>query len=134
MQAQPYLFFNGRCEEAAEFYRQALGAEVTMMMRFSQMPQNGADDVTPDTRHVVPDSGQNIMHMSLQIGDTTIMASDGMGDGGPKLEGFSLSLTTSGKAEATRVFDLLADGGQIKMPLSPTFWSPTSSACRGWSL
>jgi PhnB protein len=124
MQAQPYLFFNGRCEEAAKFYCQALGAELTGMMRFSEMPESGAGDVTPDSGHVVPDSGHKIMHMSLQVGDTTIMASDGMGDDGPKFEGFSLALTTSGEAEAKRVFDQLADGGQIKMPLAPTFWSP----------
>ncbi len=124
MQVQPYLFFNGRCEEAAEFYRQTLGAEVTMMMRFSEMPEFGADAVTPESGHMVPDSGHKIMHMSLQIGDITVMASDGMGDGGPKFEGFSLSLTTADEAEAKRLFDLLAEGGQIKMPLSPTFWSP----------
>lgn len=117
MQVQPYLFFNGRCEEAAEFYRHTLDAQVTMMMRFSEMPPGEA-------AHVPPDLGHKIMHMSLQIGDITVMASDGMSDDQPKFEGFSLSLTTRDEAESKRLFDLLAEGGQIQMPLAPTFWSP----------
>ncbi len=116
-QLQPYLFFNGRCEEAAEFYRQTLGAEETMMMRFNEIPAS-------EDAHVAPDSGHKIMHMSLQIGDTTVMMSDGMNDGQPKFEGFSLSLTTSNDAEAKRLFGLLAEGGEVQMPIAPTFWSP----------
>ncbi len=116
VQLQPYLMFNGRCEEAAEFYRQALGAEKTMMMRFNEMPAS-------EDAHVAPDSGHKIMHMSLQIGDTTVMMSDGMNDGQPKFEGFSLSLTTENDTEARRLFDLLAEGGEVCMPMGPTFWS-----------
>lgn len=116
-QLQPYLFFNGRCEEAAEFYRQALGAEETMMMRFSEIPPSEASPVSPDSSH-------KIMHMSLKIGDTTIMMSDGMNDGQPKFEGFSLSLTTSGEDEARRLFGLLAESGEVQMPIGAKFWSP----------
>ena len=116
MQSQPYLFFNGRCEEAAEFYRQTLGAEVTQMMRFSEMPAG-------EDAHVAPELTDKIMHMSLQIGDTTVMASDGMSVGEPKFEGFSLTLNVDSDAEAKRLFDLLAEGGEVHMPLAPMFWA-----------
>ena len=116
MQVQAYLFFNGRCEEAATFYREKLGAEVTQLMRFNEMPASEGP--------VIPPGSENkILHMSLQLGDTTVMMSDGMSDGEVKFEGFSLSLSVAGDAEAERCFTLLADGGEVTMPLTPTFWA-----------
>jgi PhnB protein len=115
MQVQPYLFFEGRCEEAVEFYRRALGAEVEMLMRFK---------VSPDPTMVPPNAGDNVMHMSFRIGETTVLASDGRCQGRPSFQGFSLSLTVPHDAEAERLFAALADGGQVQMPLTKTFFSP----------
>jgi PhnB protein len=115
---QPYLFFNGRCEEAVEFYRKALGAEVEMMMRFKESPE-------PPKPGMVPPGFENkIMHASFRVGQTTVMASDGCSAEKPSFEGFSLSVSVSSEAEADRVFAALADGGQVRMPLAKTFWSP----------
>jgi PhnB protein len=115
MQVQPYLVFEGRCEEAAEFYRKALGAEVTMLMRRKESPdpQMCAEAGTEE----------KVMHMSLRIGDTTLMASDGRCTGKPSFQGFSLSLTAANDSEAERLFASLADGGQAQMPLTKTFFS-----------
>ena len=115
---QPYLFFNGRCEEALEFYRQALGAEVEFLMRFNESPE-------PQPPGMVPPGFENkIMHCTLRIGTTALMASDGCSAGKPVFEGLSLSLTVPNAAEADRAFAALADGGQVRMPLGKTFWSP----------
>ncbi len=115
---QPYLFFSGRCEEAVGFYQQTLGAKVEMMMRFKESPE-------PPPPGMVPPGFENkIMHCSFRIGATTLMASDGCGADKPGFEGFSLSLTVPGAAEADRVFAALAEGGQVRMPLGKTFWSP----------
>jgi PhnB protein len=114
---QPYLFFNGRCEEAIEFYRKALGAEVQMMMRYKESPE-------PPPPGMVPSGWENkVMHASIRIGETVVMASDGCGDGA-RFEGFSLSLSVPTAADTDRAFAALADGGKIKMPLNKTFWSP----------
>jgi PhnB protein len=118
MQVQPYLFFDGRCEEAIEFYRKALGAEVTMLMRFKESPE------PPQPGMVPPGSENKIMHANLQIGETTVMASDGHCMGQAKFQGFSLSISAKDEAEADRLFAALADGGQVQMPLSKTFYSP----------
>ena len=115
MQVQPYLFFDGRCEEAAQFYCSALGAEVMMLMHFKDSPDPGMCS---------PGIGDKVMHMSFRIGDTTVMASDGRCEGQPSFQGFALSLTVSGEVEAERVFAALADGGQVQMPLAKTFFSP----------
>lgn len=115
---QPYLFFNGRCEEAVDFYRKALGAEVEMMMRFKESPE------PPQPGMVPPGFENKIMHTSFRIGQTTVMASDGCSEGKPNLQGFSLSLSVSSEAEADRVFAALADGGEVRMPLTKTFWLP----------
>ena len=117
MQVRPYLFFDGRCEEAVEFYRKALGAEVTMLMRFKDSPE------PPDPGMVPPGSGDKVMHTSFRIGDTTVMASDGRCQGQPSFQGFALSLTAPDDAEAERLFAALADGGQVQMPLAKTFFS-----------
>ena len=118
MQVQPYLFFDGRCEEAVAFYRKALGAEVTMQMRFKDSPEPHAPGMIP------PGAENKIMHMALRIGDTTILASDGRCLGRPSFQGFALSLTVANEAEAERLFGALAEGGQVQMPLAKTFFSP----------
>ncbi len=117
MNVDPYLLFDGRCEEAAEFYRAALGAEVTMLMRFKDCPDPQALTMIP------PGSENKIMHMNLRIGETTVLASDGRCLGRPNFQGFSLTLTAANDAEAERLFAALADGGQIQMPLGKTFFS-----------
>ena len=114
MQVQPYLFFDGRCEEALEYYRRALGAEVTMLMRFKDSPE--------PPRMASP--GEKVMHASFRIGDTTVMASDGHCLGKPTFHGFSLSLTAPNETEAERLFAALADNGQVQQPLIKTFFSP----------
>ena len=120
MLVQSYLFFNGRCEEAINFYRKALGADVTMMMRFKENPEPMGDGCGPGG---VPIPGENIMHASFRIGETEVMASDGMGGGKPEFKGFSLSLTAPGDAEAKRLFNALADGGEVQMPMAKTFFA-----------
>ena len=112
-----YLFFNGRCEEAVEFYRKALGAELQMMMRFKESPQ------PPPTDSMPPNWGDKVCHASLRIGDTIVMASDGCGEKA-NFEGFSLSFAAPTEADAKRVFAALSEGGQVRMPLTKTFWSP----------
>ncbi len=120
MPVQAYLFFDGRCEEAVEFYRSALGAEVTMLLRFKDNPEPGeAGGCQPP-----PGSADKIMHSSFRIGGTTVMASDGRCLGQPSFQGFSLSLAAADEAEAARLFAALADGGQVWRPLAKTFFSP----------
>ena len=118
MQVQPYLFFDGRCEEAAEFYRRTLGAEVVMLMRFKDGPECQQPGMVP------PGAGDKVMHMCLRVGDTTFMASDGRCLGQPNFQGFSMSLTVPNEAEAEQLFASLGDGGQVQMPLAKTFFSP----------
>ena len=118
MQVQPYLFFDGRCEQALDFYRNALGAEVMMLMRFKDSPEPHQPGMVP------PGSEDKVMHASFRIGDTTVMGSDGNCAGQPKFQGFSLSLSADSEAEAERMFAALADGGQVQMPLTRTFFSP----------
>jgi PhnB protein len=114
MRVQPYLFFDGRCEEALEFYKSALGAKVEMLMRFKDNPEPQANP---------PDAGDKVMHTSFRIGDTSIMASDGRCHGQPSFQGFSLALTAADDAEAERLFGALAEGGQVQMPLAKTFFA-----------
>jgi PhnB protein len=118
MQVQPYLFFDGRCEEAIEFYRNALGAEVTLLMRFKDSPEPLQPGMLP------PGAENKIMHASLQIGETTVMASDGHCSGQGKFQGFSLSVSAKDTEEADRLFAALAEGGQVQMPLDKTFFAP----------
>jgi len=118
MKVEAYLFFNGRCEEAVEFYKKALGAEVTMLMRFKDSPEPQQPGMVP------PGSENKIMHVSFRIGDSTVMASDGHCTGQTNFQGFSLSVTVPNDAEAERKFAALAEGGQVQMPLTKTFWSP----------
>ena len=115
MQVQPYLFFDGRCEEALDFYRKKLGAEVSMLMRFKE---------SPDQSMCAPASGEKVMHTCFRIGATEIMASDGRCEGKPNFQGFALALNARDAAEAEKVFGALSDGGQVQMPLTKTFFSP----------
>ena len=113
MQIQPYLFFDGRCDEAIEFYRRTLGAELTMLMRFKDGPEprsHGSED--------------KVMHANLRIGETTVLVSDGRCLGRPSFQGFALSLTVPDESEAERLFAALSEGGQVQMPLTKTFFSP----------
>lgn len=118
MPVQPYLFFNGRCEEAVEFYKRTLGAQVEMLLRFDESPDPVPDGMVP------PGSEKKIMHTTLKIGGATVMASDGACNGTPTFGGFSLSIDLPTPADVDRVFDALADGGKIEMPPGKTFWSP----------
>ncbi len=114
---QPYLFFNGRCEEAIEFYKKALGAEVEMLVRFKESPDPVPAGMAP------PGWDDKVMHASLRIGGTVVMASDGC-DPVSEFKGFSLSLSVPTEAEADRAFAALSEGGRVTMPLGKTFWSP----------
>jgi PhnB protein len=120
MQIQPYVFFDGRCEEAIKFYQGALGAEVNMMLRFKDNPdQNVPAECGPNS--AVADK---VMHADVRIGGTNVLMSDGKGTGQPKFEGFALSVTVPTPADADRVFAALGNGGRVEVPLTPTFFSP----------
>lgn len=114
----PYLFFDGRCEEALDFYRGAVGAEVTMLMRFRESPEPCPEGSMP------PGTENKVMHAQVQIGDAMVMASDGRCTGKPNFQGFALSLTVANEAEADRKFAALGAGGQVQMALGKTFFSP----------
>ena len=111
-----YLFFNGRCEEALEFYKRTLGAQVEAMMRNAESPEP-----PPPGMKAPP---EKILHSSLRIGDTVLLASDGMSEGQTDVRGFSLSIAAKDQEDAKRIFNALAEGGQVQLPLGPTFWSP----------
>jgi len=114
---QPYLFFNGRCEEALEFYKSALGAKVDFMMRYKESPE-----APPPGR--VPAGWENkIMHTTFRVGNSVMMASDGC-ETTAKFEGFSLALSFQTPADAEKTFKALSAGGKVEMPLTKTFWSP----------
>ena len=114
MSVTPYLNFDGRCEEAIEFYKKTLGAKVEMLMRFKENPD-------PSTNP--PGSGEKVMHACFRIGETAVMASDGMAKGKPVFQGFSLSYTAASDAEAKKLFAALGEGGQVQMPLAKTFFA-----------
>ena len=125
MTVQPYLFFDGKCEEAIEFYKQALDAKVDMMMRFKENPeppQAGEPGCAGPEQTAA--MAEKIMHASFTVGDAMIMASDGMCQGKPSFQGISLAMTVKTEAEADKKFAALAAGGQIQMPLAKTFFSP----------
>ena len=116
MQIQPYLFFEGHCEAALDFYRAALGAEVTMLMRVREAP--------PDGGMVQPGTEDKVMHAAFRVGETVVLASDGRCSGQPNFQGVMLSLTVATRAEAEQRFAALAEGGTVRMPLTKTFFSP----------
>jgi PhnB protein len=113
----PYLFFDGRAEEALEFYKRALGAEVLMLARFKDSPE----PIPPD--RLKPGAENKIMHARFSVGQTTVMISDGQCNGKANFQGFSLSLTVGADAEAEQAFAALSEGGQVQMPLAKTFFS-----------
>ena len=115
---EPYLSFNGRCQEALDFYAKALDAEIQCAMRFKESPEPPPPGTLP------PGYENKIMHCTFRVGQSTIMASDGCGEGPTKFEGISLALAVSTEAEADRYFSALAAGGKVTMPLTKTFWSP----------
>ena len=113
MQVTPYLMLDGRCEEAIEFYKKALGAEVGMLMRFKEAPEGSC----------APGGGDKVMHACIKIGDTNVMASDGRNTGNPEFKGISLSLNAKDEADADRLFKGLSEGGQVQMPMDKTFFA-----------
>ena len=113
MKLQPYLFFGGNCEEALAFYRKAVAADVTMLMRYRDGPMAGD-----------PAKDDKVMHARFQVGETEVMASDGESAGAASFKGFALSLQVKDAAEAARRFAALAEGGEVRMPLAKTFFSP----------
>jgi PhnB protein len=118
MNVQPYLFFEGRCEEALDFYTRALGTRPDMVLRYREAPDPPPPGMLP------AGTEDKVMHASFRLGDTEVMLSDGMCSGTPKFEGFSLSITAADEGDARRKFDAMAAGGQVTMPLGKTFWSP----------
>jgi len=114
---QPYLFFSGRCEEAIEFYKSAIGAEVTMLLRFSESPD------PPPEGMLEPGFENKVMHASLSIGGAPIMMSDGCDSNGG-FQGFRIALSLPTEEEAKQAFSALVEGGKVDMPLDKTFWSP----------
>ena len=117
MEIQPYLFFNGRCEEAVEFYRQALGAEVETLMRMKESPEGMSPDLPPGSEN-------KILHGCIRVQGNAILVSDGNASGPLSFEGFSLALNVEDRATAERWFKALSTGGQVNLPLSKTFFSP----------
>jgi PhnB protein len=118
MQIQPYLFFEGRAEEAIEFYKKAIGAKVEMMMRNKESPDKPPPGMLPSG------SENKIMHAALKIGDAQLMLSDGRCSGKPSFKGVSVSLSVTNEKDAERFFKGLSEGGQVHVPLAKTFFSP----------
>jgi PhnB protein len=114
MQVQPYLFFDGRCDDALEFYKKAIDAKVEMVMRYKD---------APDQSMISPGSHDKVMHASVRVGDTQLLMSDGHCQGKPVFQGFSLTITAPDNAEGERRFNALAEGGQVQMPLAETFFA-----------
>lgn len=123
MLVTPYLFFDGRCEEALAFYGKAIGAQVQMLMRYNESPDPGSAGPNPA-------NGEKVMHASVRIGDSEFGASDGECRGTPDFRGFSLTLTLKDDAEAKRSFEALSDGGEVVMPLSQTFFASSFGMLR----
>jgi PhnB protein len=123
MNIEPYLFFNGRCEEAIDFYKRALGAEVVMLMRFKESPE-------PPQMSLPPGAENKVMHATLRIGETNVMMSDGECKGSAHFDGFGLAVNVRDAAEAERRFGALQDGGAVTMPLGKTFFSPSFGMVR----
>jgi PhnB protein len=118
MNVQPYLFFDGRCEEALDFYKQALNAEILMLVRNKESPEK------PPEGRLAPNSDEKIMHVTFKVGDSLLGASDGGNFGHAVFKGFNLTLQVADEAEAERCFNALAQGGTVHMPLVKTFFSP----------
>jgi PhnB protein len=115
MQVQPYLFFDGRCDEALEFYKKATGAKIGMLIRWKD---------SPDKSMCTAGNADKVMHAQFEIGDTKVLASDGRCEGKPSFHGFALTIAANSEVEADRLFAALGEGGQVTMPMSKTFFSP----------
>jgi PhnB protein len=115
MTVQPYLFFDGKCDEALDFYKKSVGAEPKVLMRFKD---------APDKSMIAPGTESKIMHAQVQIGDATVLMSDGRCQGKTNFQGFSLVISAKSEAEADKTFAALSDGGQVTMPMAKTFFSP----------
>ena len=111
---QPYIFFDGKCEEALDFYKGAIGAKVDMMMRFKE---------APDQSQMQPNTGEKVMHASFHVGTTQVLASDGHCAGKPSFQGFGLALNAKDDAEAEKLFTAVGKGGQVLQPLTKTFFA-----------
>ena len=114
MTVQPYIFFDGKCEEAIEFYKSAIGAKVDMLMRFKE---------APDQSQMPPNTGDKVMHAAFKVGDTQVLASDGHCAGKPSFQGFGLALNAKSDVEAEKLFGALEKGGQVLQPLTKTFFA-----------
>jgi PhnB protein len=130
MEVQPYLFFDGRCDEALEFYKKAVGAKVGMLMRYAE---------APDKSMLKPGTENKVMHVQFQVGETNILASDGHCTGKTNFQGFALAISAKSEAEADKMFAALAEGGQVTMPMAKTFFSPRFGMCAdkfgvGWMI
>ena len=112
---QPYIFFDGKCEEALDFYKSAIGATVDMMMRFKE---------APDQSQMQPNTGEKVMHAAFHVGTTQVLASDGHCAGKPSFQGFGLALNAKNDTEAEKLFTAVGTGGQVLQPLTKTFFSP----------
>lgn len=126
MHVQPYLYFEGRTEEAMEFYKKTVGAHIDVMMRMKEAPpetQAPGENCRTENAHGSHDNSEKILHASFRIGDTVVMASDGMCSGTTDFKGFALTLTVADDAEAVHKFDQLAAGGKVQMPLGATFFA-----------
>ena len=121
MQVQPYLFLEGRADEAIEFYKKTLGAQVEMLMRWKD---------APDKSMCSPGNENKVMHSCMKIGETSVMASDGRNSGKPNFDGFALSVDAKSDADAKTMFDALSDGGQVVMPVGPTFFASSFGMVR----
>lgn len=121
MQVEPYLSFEGRCEEALEFYKKAIGAQVDVMMRFKDAPADTGSHGDGCAGPMPP--ADKIMHSSFKVGDSIVMATDGMASGKADFKGISLAFTTKDDAEAKRMFDALSEGGTVVQPLMKTFFA-----------
>jgi PhnB protein len=118
MTVAPYLSFEGSCEAALAFYRDALGAEIGAMMRYSEAPPGGG--APPGC---TPPPADKIMHAQFTLAGTLIMASDGMASGKREFKGIDLNLMVDTPDQAQRYFDALSPGGTVRMPLGPTFYA-----------
>ncbi len=118
MKIEPYLNFDGRCDEAIEFYKAALGAKVTRLMRFKDCPES-----PPSGQQFPKEILEKVMHASLLVGDTNLLMSDGRCTNKGTFSGVSLTLNVPSDAEAARKFAALSEGGKVGMPLGKTFFS-----------
>jgi PhnB protein len=120
MNLQPYLFFEGRTEEAIDFYKQAVGAKVEMLMHWKDCPDKNA---------CTPQNANKVMHAAVTVGDSRVLMSDGNCQGKPDFKGFSLTISAKTEAEADKFFDSLSAGGEVRQPMVKTFFSPKFGMC-----